>query len=442
MRLKNPGARLSLACLVAVSAGLSLTIISISKILLVIAVLPVLLVGKKSAVDGLTLQKMWTPLLAVAIVFAFAISLLWTSAPMDQALSALGKYGKFLVIPALLILIRTQQEASYVLICFLGAQAFLLISSWLLYFHVPLVWATSSMALDRYAVFSSYLDQGIMSAVVAAMFWHLKTLAPSKTLYYIAIALSLLALGNAFVVFVGRTGYVVGVVVASLAIFWALPRRYRFVALLVPPLLLVLAFFSIEKVAQRVSFTQVEVSEFSVGIGAATSTDNRLDFWKGSVYAIVANPIAGTGVGSWATTYNKIQQLKYPGHKSLTVGGNPHQEFLLWGVQLGIGGVMLLLAFLSAVMLDLRKMDIPIARSGLSVLVALVIACAFNSSLYDAYIGDFFCLSLGVLLAYGARNQNDPQLHEVVKRRLSDGIDIFKKYSAQESGLTSGLYEK
>jgi O-antigen ligase len=409
MRLKNPGIRLGLACLVAASAGLSLAIISISKILLVIAVLPVLLWGKKPAVDGLPLQKMWAPLLAVVIVFAFAISLLWTSAPMDQALGALGKYGKFLVIPALLVLIRTRQEASYVLVCFLGAQVFLMTSSWLLYFHVPLVWATSNMALDRYAVFSSYLDQGIMSAVVAAMFWHLKTLASSKTLYYIAIALSLLALGNVFVVFVGRTGYVVGVVVVSLATFWVLPRRYRLVALLVPPLLLVLAFFSIEKVAQRVSFTQGEVSAFSAGNGAATSTDNRLDFWKGSVNAIVANPLAGTGVGSWATTYNKIQQLKYPGHKDLTVGGNPHQEFLLWGVQLGVGGVMLLLAFLSAVMLDLRKMDTPIVRAGLSVLVALAISCLFNSSLYDAYIGDFFCLSLGVLLAYGARSRYESQ---------------------------------
>lgn len=405
LKLKIRSMRVALTCLVAASAGLSLAIISISKILLVIAALPILMSGKRSVVDGVQLHKMWAPLLALIIVFGFATSLLWTTAPMDQALGALGKYGKFLVIPVLLVLIRTKREATYVLVCFLGAQTFLLGSSWLLYFHVPLVWATSNMASDRYAVFSSYLDQGIMSAVMGAMFWHLKTLAPKKSWYYIAIALSLLAFGGAFVVFVGRTGYVIGIVMISLAIFWRLPNRYRLVAVLAPPLILLGAFFSIEKFAQRVNFTQLEISQFSAGSGAATSTDNRLDFWKGSAEAINAKPLLGTGLGSWATTYNKIQQLRYPTHKSLPLGGNPHQEFLLWGVQLGIAGVLLLIAFLVAVVIDFGKMQTPIHRAGLSLVVGLFIACMFNSSLYDAYIGDFFCLSLGVLLVYGARNR-------------------------------------
>ena len=52
-------------------------------------------------------------------------------------------------------------------------------------------------------------------------------------------------------------------------------------------------------------------------------------------------------------------------------------------------------------MRDFHKMERPIARAGQSVLLALAVSCLFNSSLYDAYIGDFFCVSLGVLLAYG-----------------------------------------
>ena len=145
-------------------------------------------------------------------------------------------------------------------------------------------------------------------------------------------------------------------------------------------------------------------------MGAATSADNRLDFWRGSVAAIIEKPMVGSGLGGWTTTYNRIQKMKYPTHKDLNAGGNPHQEFLLWGVQLGIGGIVLLLAFLSAAMLDLLKMSTPITRAVQSVLLALVTACLFNSSLYDAYIGDFFCLSLGVLLAYGAPSRSESQL--------------------------------
>lgn len=397
-------ARVAVASLAAASAGLSVVIISLSKLLLVITALVVLLRGKPVTDEEASWKSLWTPRLVLAIVFAFALSLLWTSAPMAQALGAMGKYGKFLAIPALLVLIRTHREAACALAAFLGAQAFLLISSWLLYFHVPLVWATSNMALDRYAVFSSYLDQGIMSAAMAAVFWHLRTLAPNLPLFYAAVVMSLLALGSVFVVFLGRTGYVVGGVMVALAILWGLPRRYRLAAVLAPPLLLILAIFSLDKVAQRFSFTKTEISAYSSGIGAATSTDNRLDFWRGSVEAISEKPLAGSGVGSWATEYNRIERLRHPAHKDLGIGGNPHQEFLLWGVQLGVAGVVLLLAFLGAVMLDLLKMDPSVARAGQSVLAALVVSCLFNSSLYDAYIGDFFCLALGVLLAYGIRS--------------------------------------
>ncbi len=395
--------RVAVSSLAAASAGLSVVIISLSKILLVITALVVLLRGKPVLAEESSWQNMWTPRLVLVILFAFALSFLWTSAPMAQALGAMGKYGKFLVIPALLVLIRTHREAAWALAAFLGAQAFLLISSWLLYFHVPLVWATSNMAKTNSAVFSSYLDQGIMSAVVAAVFWHLRTFAPNRFLFYAATAVSVLALGCAFVVFTGRTGHLVGIAVLSLAIFFALPKRYRLVSLLVPPLVLVVVFFSFDKVAQRLSAVKSELSAYSAETGHESSSGTRLKFWATSVEAISQKPLMGSGAGSWVTEYNRIEQLKNPLHQNLGAQshGNPHQEFLLWGVQLGVGGILLLFALGGAVLLDLRKMESPIARAGQSVLLALAVSCLFNSSLYDAYIGDFFCVSLGVLLAYG-----------------------------------------
>ncbi len=407
MTIPRFNARLAAVCLATASAGLSVAIISIAKVLLLITALVVLLRNKQAAVEeNAPLQKMWTPRLILVIVFVFAASLLWTSAPMSQALGAMGKYGKFLVIPALLVLIRTPREATWALAAFLGTQAFLLISSWLLYFHLPVIWATSRTAQASYAVFSSYLDQSIMNAVVAAIFWHLKTLAPNRPLFYACVGISILALGNVFILFTGRTGHLVGIAMMSLAIFWALPKRYRFASLLLPPLLFLLVFFSFDKVAQRFSAIKTDVSAYSAGIGAATSADNRLDFWVGSLEAIAEKPFVGTGVGSWATAYNRIVGLKFSAHKDISVGGNPHQEFLLWGVQLGVGGVVILLAFLGAAMVDFLKVDTPVARAGQSVLAALGVSCLFNSSLYDAHIGDFFCLSLGVLLAYGIRSRD------------------------------------
>ena len=388
--------------LAAASAGLSVAIISLTKVLLVLTALVALLAGRKKSVEaGSSIAGLWTPRVVVVILLAFAASLLWTSAPLDHALGALGKYGKLLVIPAMLLLIRSPKEAAWALASFAGAQAFLLLSSWFLYFQMPVPWATSNMAKTSYAVFSSYLDQGIMSAVIAAIFWHLKSIAPNRTLFYAAIGLSLVALGNVFVVFWGRTGHLVGVAMISMAIFWALPKRYRLLSLLVPPLIFAVAFFSFDKVAQRFSSVQTEVSAYSVKPEAVTSSGVRLSFWKTSVEAIGQHPLAGTGLGSWAREYNRIDRVRDPAHVDLGVGSNPHQEFLLWGVQLGVVGVLLLFAFLLAVVQDLRKTPTPVARAGISVVAGLVLSCLLNSSLYDAYIGDFFCLALSVLLAYG-----------------------------------------
>lgn len=393
-------ARVAVVSLAAASAGLPLAAMSLGKLFLFLAVLFVLLRNKHKPVGPVSWQALWTPKLIVLILAAFACSLWWTTGPFDQAMEALGKYGKFLMIPALLILIRSRQEATLVLMIFLGFQVFLLLSTWLLYFQVPVAWASGKQAKDYFAVFSSYLDQSIMSAVVAAIFWHLKSLAPNRALFYGAIAVSLLALGSVFFVFVGRTGQLVGLTMIALAVFWALPRRYRLASIAIPPLIAMLAF-SLGAIPERFLTARSEVSSYVDKPAAITSTGVRLYFWKTSLEAMAQKPLAGSGVGSWTTEYNRIESLKNADFEAFKAASNPHQEFLLWGVQLGVGGVVLLLAFLGAVMKDLLKMDAFIARSGQSALAALVVSCLFNSSLYDANIGSFFCLTLGVLLACG-----------------------------------------
>lgn len=400
--------RLGLISFVAASAGLSLAIISVGKFLLLVSVLVMLLVRpKRASTDGLALQKMWTLWLAIAVVTAYAFSLLWTTAPMQQALAALGKYGKFLIFPALLVLIRTRQEASVALVAFLGAQMFLLLSSWMLYFHVPVPWATSVLAKISYSVFSSYLDQGIISAAMAAVFWHLRAFAPNNRIRALAVFMAVAAAGNVFVVFIGRTGHLVGVAMISLVVFWALPRKFRPAVLIIPPLIFMIAFFSFDKVALRFSSVKTELSAYSAKPETVTSSGVRLSFWKTTAGMISEKPVLGYGAGSWATEYNRVDRRDNPAHTDLDRGSNPHQEFLLWGTQLGLGGIVLLAGFLFSVMRDLRRMEPPLAKAGLSVLLALVISCFLNSSLYDAYIGDFFCISLAVLLAFGARRQRD-----------------------------------
>lgn len=48
------------------------------------------------------------------------------------------------------------------------------------------------------------------------------------------------------------------------------------------------------------------------------------------------HPLAGAGVGSWSTESNRLQREKNPTHIDIDSNGNPHQEYLMWGVQLGV----------------------------------------------------------------------------------------------------------
>ena len=62
---------------------------------------------------------------------------------------------------------------------------------------------------------------------------------------------------------------------------------------------------------------------------------------------------------------------------------------------------MLFLLLMACILVDSLKMTTCESRAVQSVLGALAVACLFNAALYDALIGDFFCILTGLLLALG-----------------------------------------
>ncbi|MDQ3059893.1 MAG: O-antigen ligase family protein [Pseudomonadota bacterium] len=396
----------------AASVGLSMAIISLAKLLLVICGLAMLLLVRRPAGKASPLAGTFTPVAVLTALAAFGLSLLWTAAPLADALGAVTKYGKLIVIVLMLLLIRDRREAMYALGAFGLAQLFLLLSSWMLFMQLPVPWATSRMALTYYAVFSSYLDQGIIGAVFAALCWHLRFLVPGRFGPHLAVLVALLALGNVFFILNGRSGHVVAIALLSLAIMWELPRSYRAAVLVLPFVLALGLYASSTKVRERLSLVGSEVQFYSSDQEPVSSSGIRLHFWHRAVQVISQNPLAGSGVGSWGTEYHRLQREHNAAYQTTDGHANPHQEYLLWGVQLGIPGILLFLGLLLAVLRDTLKMEPPYARAAQSVLLALAVACLFNASLYDAQIGDFFCVLLGLLLASGlAGNTTGRAIH-------------------------------
>ena len=163
--------RLFLVCLAALSVSLPMAWISLAKVLLFVFALVYLIANHVSAHSDPVFDGLWTPRIVLAILFAFSLSLLWTSVDMQLAVVSLVKHGKLLEIVLLMSLIRTGREARIGITVFVAGQAFLLFSSWLLVAGVPIPWTTVTRNLHawstKHVVFSSYLDQSIIFANAA-----------------------------------------------------------------------------------------------------------------------------------------------------------------------------------------------------------------------------------------------------------------------------------
>jgi len=108
-------------------------------------------------------------------------------------------------------------------------------------------------------------------------------------------------------------------------------------------------------------------------------------------------PLTGHGVGSFKSEFLRLEGLP----PSTELGFNAHQEFLQWGVQLGLPGIVLLAALMGTLVWDARRFPEATRRALASVVTVFGVACMFNSALTDAFIGDYFCSVLGMLLALG-----------------------------------------
>jgi len=404
--------RFGFVILAALSISLPIAWISLAKVLLFVSALGYLISGLLTKSHALTLYNLWTTRVILLTVFAFAASLLWTEVDLRFALSTFVKHAKLLGILLIVFLIRSRREARIAIAVFAFGQVFVLINSWLLTIGIVGPWIFNSQESlgTKYVVFAeSYLDQSIMFSILAAVAWHIRTehIWPRWLAGFVAGA----ALLNVFLLLPGRTGYLAALAVLSLATMWVMNKRFRLVTLILAPIIFVVGLsLSSGQLHQRVIIAIDEVQNNATQVETDSSSGWRINAWHRSIQAINNRPLTGYGVGSWTPAVKYFQ-----GDTAVKVFGegdssNPHQEFLLWGVELGIGGTLLLLALLVSVIKDAWQFPTGVQRATLSVVMVIAIACFFNSALFDDLLGDFLYVTLGLLMALGIQSSRTRKL--------------------------------
>ena len=392
-------ARLGLLYFVALSASLGTAVSAIGRLLLYLAAL-VYLVGRASGRGrapgtGLPPAMSWAVLLPLAYM---ALSVLWSAVGPVEALWSWSRHARILTILILLCLIANPAEARAVLRVFVWGQLFVVLSAWMLVLKLPVPWATGAWQ-GSYAVYSSYLEQGISQAVLVALLWFQRDHVFGPRGRWLALGLAVATAVLTIGLMPGRSGHMVLLGVLTLALFHELPRRLRWAVLLAPMLGVVLMFQLSTTFRERMTQVGSEVAMHRQGSAQETSSGARLEYWRASLQAITEQPLLGHGAGSWNQAYRR---LKGPQVSSLyDTASDPHQLFLLWAVEGGLLGLALLCAVLATLWRYGSRLAATDGHALQAMVLALVISGLFNSMIYGIGMGDFFCIGFGILAALG-----------------------------------------
>lgn len=393
------------AFFLSIAISLPMAWISIAKLVLLITGLYILFKNWRQKLPVLGSATTKLMLLVGLAVAWFGLSALWTSAPLSYAIHAWLKHAKLLIIPLLLLVLAHRETVQLAMQTFVGAQGIVIALSWLLFAGIPLPTLTLSEVLGPVVFATSYIDQSAMFAVASALAWHLRheKLWP-KWLSYLLPALGLC---NILFLLPGRTGYVMVVALVALAFWWMLPKRFRWYSVVAIPVTLLIAEL-ITPSQSRIGIEKVadEVTRYAQKADTSTSAGWRLNAWYTSLQAIALRPVQGYGVGSFVPAVRPFQAANGDAVFGESLSSNPHQEFLLWGVELGVGGTLLLLVLLVGISRSVKTQNVAIRHATVSVVVVVLVACLFNSALFDDLMGDFLCFSLGLCLAFGCASHS------------------------------------
>jgi O-antigen ligase len=392
--------RLYSLCFLALSVSLGVALVSLAKLMLLIAVLLQGLTDvqqRRRATAPHSAGKLpWPSSLwwGAAALLWMGLSMAWSSAPDDAAWLSVSRHARWLVLPAAFYLLRAGTPAWPVLQCLVAGQLFVLLSSWLMVLGIPLPWAISVMSPDNAVVFTSTIEQPITSTLMMLVVWYFRDQWPVPYRRIVVWAVMALTSANVLLVVTGRTGQMALLLAWVFILVGVLPHRYRWSVLLLPVLVALGVGLGSERMQQRWLKAQTDVLALQQGpLKEENSLGFRIDAWQKSVQAVAEKPIVGHGVGAWPQAY--VAQ-----GGTISKATDPHQQFLLWAVESGLVGMALFVGFLTLLWRNAQNLP-GTARWCLRSVVAIeVLTGLANSTLLGAGIGEFFLLLWAGLLAY------------------------------------------
>ena len=343
-------------------------------------------------------------LLSLALFALLVAGTLYGERNPGDDLNYLGKYIDLLFVPIFITLFQDAKTRRHALLGFTLSIGLILLLSYVIALGLPVPGAHFMGTPANPVVFKLHITHGILMSFGAFLFatfaLHEKA-ARKRGLYALLAAL---AVYNVVFMVQGRIGYLLLALLLIYFCYCALRWKGLIAAAVVGVALFSAAYAFSPEFHQRIKLAMEEYSAWDPARASVitSSTGLRLEFYKHSLEIIAEHPLLGAGTGSFPKVY--ADKIKAEG---VAPTRNPHNEYLLIAVQIGLIGAGLLLYLFYRQWRLASLLPTPLeGQLARALVLTIAVGCLLNSLLLDHVEGLFYAWMSGLLFAGLGRLKN------------------------------------
>lgn len=346
-----------------------------------------------------------SPLSRVLLAFLIlaALGTAWGYGNTAERLRYFGKYT-VLLLPLALIALPLSGEQKWRAAAAFGLGVLLTLAlSYLMRAGVDLPdWLSKNNDASNPVVFKLQITHSFFVALGAFLFFVGALFSRDRRWRWGLGLAAGLAVVNLFIV-QGRTGQLVLLVLAG----YLFIHRFRWRGVIVAGAVIAAAGVVISQlpgvpVMARYSDGIREVQNWQYGNNDQSSMGLRMQYAATSLRIIAEHPLTGVGTGGFAHAYD--QQIA---GTAAQPSNNPHNQYLLTTAQLGVPGLILLLAMFVILWRTARRLPPAEQLLARGLVLAYLVGNLFNSFLLDHTEKLLFAWAIGLLYSgLPARGQN------------------------------------
>lgn len=348
-------------------------------------------------------QSLWAtwrlPMVKFLLLF-YAIMIVGTTysiASKEVAIRMAIGWSKLLLVPIGLSLFADTRWKSRFLKSFIGVVTVCAVVSfglWFLEIDLPVA------SRERGVFLRNHATQGMAFAVGAFSAFLLAVESAGGRLRRLYVLCALLLLANIALVTTGRSGYLVVMVCAVMAVsgYFFFGQRRLAAWEITGAVLLVVGVAGVLLLVptsrERMMLGVQEIQQYEQA-KEETSMGIRMVFWKNTIEMIREQPLLGYGTGAFGTAYDR----KVVGRTGVagTPAGDPHNQYMKITAENGVVALVVFLGFLVAA--ARQQCAAPWRLLGLCVLASWCATSLFNSHFSTFNEGNFIYAWLGIMLA-------------------------------------------